>query len=280
MKSKTRRPNCLLCSLVLLTAFATSCVHKSPVADAVPEWLTASPRTVNAGRIFYVGSATGKFLERARSDAEGAALEDIANECSFVPTAVKKENEIATDDAKASLHTVRSQYSVTIADCYKAQATFSPEEIRIFANVPAAQKIQKHQDSAGESIDPSNGAQDAVRPGDLDALIYARQQIALRKQAVILAGPTRYRLHTPESKRFFQKIKLDSDPVISLGKQPSAQTMTSSWSSSHQKNSDIIPLPVLSSDSPAAPPAPSATPAPGPGKRKGPKTPPKSFPKN
>ena len=280
MNSKTSRLNPLLCSLFTLTAFAAGCVHPTPIADAVPEWTTASARTVDGERILYVASATGKFLDRARLDAEGAALEDIANECSFVPTTVKKENEIATDDAKAALHTVRSQYSVTKADCYKAQATFSPEEIRIFANLPATQKILKHQDSVGESSDPSSGAQDPVRNGDLDGLIYARQQIALRKQAVILAGPTHYRLHSPDSKRFFQKIKTDSDPVISLGKQSPAQSMTSSWSSAHQKNSDIVPLPVLSSDSPAAPVVPSATPAPGAGKRKGPKASPKSFPKN
>ena len=279
MKLKKLRPNSLLFALSTLVTLVAGCAHQEPVADALPAWMTATSRTVDGDHIYYVASADSKFLDRARLDAEGAALEDIANECSFVPTTVKRENENASDDAK-TIHTVKAQYSVPKADCLKAQSTFSPDEIRIFANVAATQKILKHQDLTGESSDPTNGAQDPVQAGDINGLIFARQQIALRKQAVILSVPTHYRLHSPDSKRFYQKIKTDSDPVIALGKQSEALTMTSSWSSTHQKSSDAIPVPVLSSDSPSTP-ASAATPLPSSsGKRKGPKASPKSFPKN
>ena len=69
---------------------------------SVPEWTKAPTRTVDNGYIVYIGSGEDSAKDRASFKAEGAALQDLANECSFVPKGTRLEDRF--DKVEGSLH--------------------------------------------------------------------------------------------------------------------------------------------------------------------------------
>src|SRR4051794_40170297 len=75
------------------------CASHAPSQDA-PAWTQANSRTVDNGFIVYVGHAEAPNADRGEIKAEGVALEDLANECSFIPRGTRVENRYSAPNGE------------------------------------------------------------------------------------------------------------------------------------------------------------------------------------
>ena len=61
-------------------------------APTLPDWTSEPARVVDNGYIVYTGSGLESDPNTAQFVAEGTAIQDLANECSFVPKGARVED--------------------------------------------------------------------------------------------------------------------------------------------------------------------------------------------
>ncbi len=199
-----------------------------PAADVAPAWVHQPSRTVDNGYIIYIGTGEDRTPERARLLAEGQALSDLANECSFAPKGARTEDRY--DHVSGILHQSYVKVAVDFQSCEEAKGQIQPEEIRKLASVPMTEEIERYHDLVEDEDDlnrdeeaglspeaqaelaktgpPGQYSTSGVAPvrwvvvqNEPSFLIY-RQQIAYQKQTVILAPPTQFAPQSPQSQAF------------------------------------------------------------------------------
>src|SRR5947209_3047805 len=83
----------VLCWVAACAAAWAGCAGGRTAADSVaPGWVHQAARTVEGGYIVYLGEVEDQAPERARFKAEAAAIQDLANECSFAPKGARVED--------------------------------------------------------------------------------------------------------------------------------------------------------------------------------------------
>ncbi|MBC7371926.1 MAG: hypothetical protein H7326_10195 [Bdellovibrionaceae bacterium] len=184
-----------------------------------PSWLTEPTRTVDNGYIVYVGTAEDLNPDTAQFKAEGLALEDLANECSFVPKGARIEDRFRETEKSMTKSYVKLGLEFTA--CEKAKNATTPEQIKEFANNSFTEQIRRFQDltETGSIPESSQYAEmdvpkdfspaPAKATGMTDTVhFYAvRQYVAYQKEVVILAPPAAYAANSPESQRFVAAVQ-------------------------------------------------------------------------
>jgi hypothetical protein len=232
----------LIAALPLLTRCSSE-----PTAPPEPGWVHQATRVVDNGYIVYVGTGEDPSLERAQFLAEGKALEDLANECSFAPKGTRIEDHYNNKE-KYQYHSF-AKVAVEIQECDSAQKALDPQAIRELANQPFAEQIQKYQDLADqpeeEEVAQNNNGQAPVAPpasgeGSYNngyavhngfSFFVVSQQVAYQKEVVILSPPTMYQPGAPETVAFGREITPAAAQVQTFAHDnPQIRNTAPSWS--------------------------------------------------
>ena len=226
--------------LLFITAVIVAsggCSSSPPENDAsnVPAWAKQASRTVDAGYIVYVGVGEDHAPERASFKAEAAAVEDLANECSFVPKGARTEDRY--DQKIGTLHRAFAKVAINFQDCEEAKSSTTPEAIRKLASVQYTEELKRYQDLVDHPEDPNeeeetevvqngtttnnsgvNGAVYNRYPpvyvvGSPTQFYVVRQQVVYMKQDVILSPPAAYPPQAPQTLALTQHITAASTQV-------------------------------------------------------------------
>ena len=98
------------------------CSGATPAPDerTGPEWVRQPVRTVDHGYVIYVGLGEDAQPDKARFKAEGAALGDLANECSFPPKGARIEDRF--ERVQGIVHQSYVKAAVDFQSCEEAKA--------------------------------------------------------------------------------------------------------------------------------------------------------------
>jgi len=220
------RPAALSLFLILLGGCAT--------APAIPEWTSDPARTGDNGYIVYTGSALEARSDEAQLAAEGTAIQDLANECSFAPKGARVENHflLKTKDG----YEAYAQVAVDYHTCTAAQQAVAPDEIKQLASAPFMEELKRYQDSIGASAQLAAAGDSAQNPApaamkDDEDFFLARQYVASQKQVVILAGPGAYAPESAQTRVFIDNVTPVIRPIrVYYEQNPRLATASTTWS--------------------------------------------------
>ena len=198
-----------------LGVVACSSKPAAPEGAALPEWARQPTRIVDNGYIVYVESDEDAVKDRARMKAEGLALQDIANECTFVPKGARIEDRF--DVKTGPVHQSYAKIGLEMQTCEEAKKAGSPEAIRKLADAPMTEEIARYREATAQAVaqpdEPSApteasreaGPMPTAAPGSAPVApstreyFVAREQIVYVKQSIILAPPTAYPAGAPQT---------------------------------------------------------------------------------
>jgi hypothetical protein len=200
--------------LAIFTLSGCSSTPSGTRAEA-PAWINQATRTVDNGYIVYVGIGEDNVPERARFKAEGMAIQDLANECSFAPKGTRVEDHY--DQPVGVIFRSYAKVGIAFQDCDDAKAAIQPAEIQKLASAPLTQELKRYQDAVDTPEDEETVASASEGSG-ANPMIYrttpiqndsgffvVRQQVAFMKEDVILV-PQNYPPNSPQSQTFVQQV--------------------------------------------------------------------------
>ena len=201
------------------------CSSPPPPAREMPAWVNGPARTVDGGYIVFVGSGEDHSSDHAATKAEGAALQDLANECSLIPLGTRLEDRATKSEG--ALRTAYAKVAVEFEVCEEAKHARTPERVRQVANVAMTEQLKRYQDLVDEPTQvavldegpplpaaPTAGAPPPPRINDDFQYFVVRQQVAYEKQMVVLSPPTAFAPGSVESQQFAGRINA-SQPSLS-----------------------------------------------------------------
>ena len=218
----------LFLSLTILGGCATG--------PRLPEWALEPARIVDDGYIVYVGNSLEPDPNQAQFAAEGMAIQDLANECSFIPKRARVENHFMARvrggfEAYAS---VAVNYDV----CEVAQQTVQPDQIRELASAPFMEELKRYQEFIGNPPQVASGGGSAQEPtappaamaDDVDFFL-ARQYVAVQKENVILAPPGSYAPGSFETRTYLANVTTVIRPMQTYyARHPRLRAAPTTWS--------------------------------------------------
>ncbi|MDE1976652.1 MAG: hypothetical protein KGI84_05270 [Elusimicrobia bacterium] len=227
-------------SLALLAAFG-GCAS----VPRLPAWTQEPARLVDNGYIVYLGEAQEFNPNQAQFAAEGMAIQDLANECSFVPKRARVENHYVAD-ANGSFEgyaTVAINYDA----CVQAQNAVDPAQIKALASAPFMEELKRYQDFIGSSPqltsfasaqNPEASASASAAPApapppvtDDVNFFFARQYVAYQKQIVILSPTYVYAPGSVAAKTYINNVTAVARPMRAYYVQhPQLRTTRTTWS--------------------------------------------------
>lgn len=220
----------------------TAC-SSEPTSKA-PDWTKQASRIVDNGYIVYVGNGGGPNQENAQFKAEGMALEDIANECSFIPKGTRVEDRYI-EKGKYD-YTAWVKVALEFQDCDHASKTTDPTEIKRVANSSFTSQLKRYQDFNETGVMPSQEEASNIQPltdyppvpaaapgwAPTTHFYVVRQYIAYQNQVVILSPPTAYAPGAPETKAYVSAMQAPQQQVATaVAANPQLKTQPQSWSS-------------------------------------------------
>jgi hypothetical protein len=174
--------------LVLLggcSSESTVPVTQSPQA---PSWTLQPARSMSADQsmITYVGIGEDRLQSNARFKSEAIALQDLANDCSFVPKSTVIEDHF--EEPMGIIFHAFAKVSINVKDCLEAKMMEDPTQIRNFSNPQFTAEILSYQSTydAPEPEELRTLKPSAPPISDSSQLFVARQQWALANQKAIL----------------------------------------------------------------------------------------------
>jgi hypothetical protein len=215
----------------------THCASKPPE----PDWVKQTSRTVDNGYIVYVGTGVDRLLEKARFKAEGEAIGDLVNECSFAPKGARIEDHFEEPGEKKGEIKAYAKIGLTFEECEQAKKATDPTEIKNLANVSLAEELKRYQEMVGAEPEPSDvqvaqgghggGGGGVMIIQNNNEYLLARQQIVWEKQYVILAPPGAYAPGTPAYVHYNTVVTQVQPRVVEYEQiHPAVRTMPPRWS--------------------------------------------------
>lgn len=203
-------------------------------APALPEWTSDPARTGDNGYIVYTGSGLERDPNTAQLAAEGTAIQDLANECSFAPKGARVENHfmLKTDDGYESY----AQVAVDDHACQAAQQAVQPDDIKQLASAPFMDELKRYQNLVGNSsqvVNTGGAAQNPAAPAISDDTDYflARQYVAYQKQVVILAPPGAYAAGSVQTQVYINNVTPVIRPMQAYyARNPRLASSAATWS--------------------------------------------------
>ena len=236
-------------SIVILALCSCSSKPRSVDGEPEPAWVHQTTRTIDSGYIVYVGMGEDRTLEGARFKAEGMAIQDLANECSFAPKGARVEDRF--DEETDGIHRSYAKIGIEFDECEAAKKEVDPTAIRTAANIEMTEELKRYQDTVAQAeTNPpppavaANGSIPTASPGM--APVYAgppvivaasdyyvvRQQIVYSKQIVILSPPGAYPPGAPQTTQFVTSMHAPVQQVIRYeAANPQIRNSPATWSS-------------------------------------------------
>ena len=171
-------------SLTGLSACGTAS-YWSGLTHPNKEWVEQPARSIENQDLIFVNSAVDPARSRAEFNAVSKALEDLANECSFIPKGTHLEDRADTQNPDGFVVSVK----LVIADklCEQAKKDLIPEIIKRNANRGYAEQLQKYQlENRSGFNDKRLSRREANLIHDDIEFFEMRQKIALLKTDIIL----------------------------------------------------------------------------------------------
>lgn len=272
-------------ALLIPIALVSLCRCATQPVSLDPAWVSQPTRTIDSGYIVYVGRGEDETLERAQFKAEASALQDLANECSFLPKGTRIEDRFSRKEL--GFHHAFTKIGLTFEECEGAKRAVAPDQIRALANTeltarakmfqdmllpPKPDTIAVADDSRGNFVEYHGGEGDAAgwatdetldRTAALesvataDDLLIQRQRIVAAKTDVILAPATRFTPGAAETTTFLRVVGAASEGVRRFEtSNPEVRTWRRGWSSLPSATRAAAPvLPTLRPHAPATAPS-------------------------
>ena len=177
-------------------------------------WTDRIGKSIENKNLVIVSTATASTQKLAKFSAESSALEDLANECSFVPRGTYVQDELTNQKAKDQFAVI-VKVVVELQNCEKAKQALQLSDIAAQANLGYTEQILKNQlqldlrDQSSEKLKPmirtmippmiprekverilSSDDSNLIRD-DADFFMM-RQQIAFLKQSILLSSKDMY----------------------------------------------------------------------------------------
>ncbi len=255
----------LLALAVLLGGCAT--------APSLPDWTSEPARVVDNGYIVYTGSGQEGDPNEAQLAAEGTAIQDLANECSFVPKGARVEDHFRLKGKDG--FEAYARVAVDFQTCTDAQQTLQPEEIRKLASAPFTDELKRYQDLIGAPpvvVGVGGAAQNPGAPpvmGNDEDFFLARQYVFYQKQIVILAPPGAYAPGSFETRAYLSSVTPVIRPMQAYyARNPRLRSAPTTWSKVEPQVRQRYPRAFRA---PSRRVAPHKKPKPRPNKRRRPK---------
>jgi len=219
--------------------------QKNPADNPETKWVTQPARTVDSGYIVYVAHAEDFTEEKALFKAESIALQDVANECSFVPKGTRIEDRYS--EQLKNVHKVSVKVGLSYEDCEKAQNTNDPSAIKKLANAQMTDQLKHYQDlyeyqpptssqfAENQATDPNAGKGGLSSPSTSVQspvqFFVARQMVVYQKEQVILAPPTAYPPGSVQSNQFARSANQSQQQLQGYQQNnPQTRTWNNTWS--------------------------------------------------
>jgi hypothetical protein len=204
-------------------------------APSLPDWTSEPARAVDNGYIVYTGSGQEGDPNEAQLAAEGTAIQDLANECSFVPKGARVEDHfrLKTKDGFEAY----ARVAVDFETCESAQHAVQPDEIKKLASAPFADELKRYQDLIGAPSAVVSAGGSAQNPGEPPVMandedyFLARQYVFYQKQVVILAPPGAYAPGSVETQVYLSRVAPVIRPMQAYYAQnPRLRSTPTTWS--------------------------------------------------
>ncbi len=202
--------------LLILFLFYCGCTTSAPDRER-PKWIDGPTRTVDNGYIVYIGTGEEIADSQAQLAAEGLAIQDLANECSFIPKGTRVEDRYS--EKLNNTYKAYAKIAIEVSACDEAAKITDPNEVKSMASQPFTEELQRFEDSiqghSDEVVDADVPEKQLTRPegaqfSSEDHYYMARQYIVYQNQAVILAAPGYYAPGTPAYVNYTTHVR----PVI------------------------------------------------------------------
>jgi hypothetical protein len=178
-----------------------------------------------------VGTAEARSSALARQNAEGEALRDLANECSFPPKGARIEDHY--DEPAGAIHRAYAKLAIDFQTCEEAKQAITQEAIGRLGNLAMTEQLHRYEEQIkadegsmlASSSDPAASHQtQVVVIRDPVQFFVVRQQIAWTKEQVILAptAPVDNRILSAQLSQPTQAVNqyAQSNPSVKAGNSP------------------------------------------------------------
>jgi hypothetical protein len=188
---------------------------------------------VDNGYIVYTESSEDADADKAKFKAEAAGLEDLANECSFIPKEARVEDRF--ERKVEHMHQAYAKVAIEFQVCDQARKATTPEAVRNMANVPMTEEVKRYQDLLGKAdvgdVDeasddhvaenapsaPSSGSTHVAMNDQVYIHYYvAQEQVWQYKQEVIMAPPAAYPPGSPQSTQFTNMVVARNEQIQTM----------------------------------------------------------------
>jgi hypothetical protein len=172
----------LTLAFVSLLCLACSSAPTEPAKDqGPPAWTTQAARRLDGSTLIYVGAGEDRSEQNARYKAEAFALQDLSNDCSFVPKGAQIQDHY--EESVGILYRVFAEVRVSVDDCQKARGALTTTQIHELGDTTLNAEVVRYQ-SEYDAPEPTEAAK--LGPTTLvqntARLFVVRQQVALTKQ--------------------------------------------------------------------------------------------------
>lgn len=221
-----------------------ACSSETPRNGPDPSWIRDPARTVDNGYIVYIGTGDDSASDRAAFKAEAQAMQDLANECSFVPKGARLEDRF--QKTEGNLKEAYAKVGVEFQLCEQAKKTLNPDEVRKLANAEMAAEIKRYQEGLGQQDLKEIAENEAGEEVPMGAAppplnndfhyFVVREQIANEKEYVILSPPAAYAPGAPATAQYMTAVQAPTQQVAAYQvAHPEAVKSPQTWSAMQPK---------------------------------------------
>ena len=258
---------------LLIATLITACSsgprpQEKPNSDSVPAWVRQPTRVLNGANLEYVGIGEDRTEANARFKAEAFALQDLANDCSFVPIGTRIQED-HFDESVGVLHRSFARVSVGVHECQSARAATTRSQIRGLADVRLSTEVDRYQKQY-DPPEPVEASPLLTTPErnisgpipDSALFVVVRQQLALAKEKVIRDPMANMPKNTAKAARMISAFEQSNSKVWTgsvafsagrpnwLNHQPSAVRDTVEERARLSEKYPVEPLPETRSNKP------------------------------
>lgn len=203
---------------VLAALLFGGCATQPPQTAPLPIWVRQTGRVEVDKQIVFVETDDDADPARARAKAEGMVLENVANECSFIPQSTKLDGRFETQTQH--LTQAFARVSVSASECQQARAETSPQAIRRLQSVELTKIARAFRDAYGQ---PNTDADPSDEEG---AYFLSRQRLTLLKQRLAADEP----MKKPEAKVAGLQVAVEMKLIVARElDRPSLRHGIQSW---------------------------------------------------
>ncbi len=200
---------------LLALTFLFYCGCSSAPEREKPTWVDGPTRIVDNGYVVYIGTGEEISDNQAQLAAEGLAIQDLANECSFIPKGTRVEDRYS--EKQKNTYKAYAKIAIEVSVCDEAAKLTDPNDIKNMANQPFTEELKKYEDSLQDNRDevvdaeiPAEGSPEGGGISSSNHYFMARQYVVYQNQAVILAPAGYYAAGSPAYVTYTTNVR----PVI------------------------------------------------------------------